>query len=332
MKQKSNMNIFDKPNPWSDMESPISGKGILSTGCSQKYVHSLYIGCDNQGRYIFLFKLPQGDMDLDSISMPKIKGCVTETFKYNEATFFCLALGDKKDWRLFKLLCQEIVSELENHERQENLYLLKILSGILNRCGRFFSKNKDPMTREDAVGLWGELYFLIKVVEPEMGICSAIESWKGPLGFPQDFSVNDTIVEVKTTEAANRHIVKISSADQLFFCTEQGFLHVLTISENSKEYGQSLNSLIEEIMSKCEEEKVEKSEFMAKLNLLNYSSSSPHSRKEYIVLQETFYKVCDKFPRLVPSGLPIGVEHVKYSINLNFCKQFKQTPDWISHE
>ena len=326
------MNIFSKANPWADMESSSLDSGILSTGCSQKYVHSLYIGCDEHGRYLFLFKLPQGNLDLDTISLPRIKGCSSDIFEYNGSTFFCLALGNQKDWRLFKLLCQEIVSELENHDKQENQYLLKILSDILNRCGRFFSKNKDTMTREDAVGLWGELHFLIKVVEPAIGISRAIASWKGPLGCPQDFAVNDTIIEVKTTESANRNLVKISSADQLFFCTELGFLHVLTVSETGNNQGASLNSLVEEIKNKCEQEKVEIADFLAKLGLLNYTSASHYAHKGYLVLQETFYKVGNDFPRLVPCMLPTGVEQIKYSINLNLCEQFKQTPDWICYE
>lgn len=315
------------------MENSSKGEFILSTGCSLKFVHSLYLGYDRLGRYVFLFKLPEGEKDINTVVIPTIKGCSSELFEYNSSTFFSLALGNKKDWRLFKLLCQEIVSELEEHETQENAYLLKILSDILNRCGRFFSKSKDSFTREEAVGLFGELYFLFKVVAPRFGLKSAITSWKGPMGFPQDFSVENTTIEVKTTESAHGRIIKISSIEQLCFLNFEGFLYVVTINETAANgYKKSLRSLIAEIQNQCEIEKVDITDLMTKLDLVGYSESSTHAKKEYTVIAEDIYAVRDAFPRILPSELPQGVVNVKYSINLNLCEQYKQLPDWLTYD
>ena len=63
------MTAFDVPNPWSHMESASKGEYILSMGCSQKWIHSLYLGYDRHGRYVFLFKLPEGNKDIDNLTM-----------------------------------------------------------------------------------------------------------------------------------------------------------------------------------------------------------------------------------------------------------------------
>ena len=315
------------------MESNHKGEFILSTGCSQKYVHSLYLGYDRLGRYVFLFKLPEGNKGVDNVIIPTIKGCSSEFFEHNASTFFSLSLGDKKDWRLFKLLSQEIVIALEEHAKQENIYLLNVLADILNRCGRFFSKNKDSFTREKAVGLFGELHFLFKFVAPLIGLKSAIDSWKGPMGFPQDFSVENTIIEVKTTESAHGRIVKISSVEQLCFLNFKGFLHVVTINEGaSNGYRISLNKLLEEIKLQCEIEHIDITDLMTKLDLVGYSETSAYSKREYTVIADDCYEVRDDFPRILPNDLPQGVGNVRYTINLNLCEKFKQLPDWLKHD
>ena len=327
------MKTFDMKNPWAHMENSSKGEFILSTGCSQKLIHSLYLGYDSMGRYVFLFKLPEGNKDINTVIIPTIKGCSSEFFEYNSSTFFSLALGNKKEWRLFKLLCQEIVTELEEHTQQENVYLLKVLSDILNRCGRFFAKSRDSLTREKALGLFGELYFLYKIVAPQLGLKSAIASWKGPMGFPQDFAVENTIIEVKTTESAHGRVVKISSTEQLCFLNFKGFLHVVTVNEVSiNGFRCSLKNLVEKIIEHCESDGIDITDLMTKLDLVGYSESSSFAKKEYTVIAEDFYEVRDKFPRILPNDLPQGVVNVKYAINLNYCEQFKQSPNWVNHD
>lgn len=223
--------------------------------------------------------------------------------------------------------------ELEEHTKQENVYLLKVLSNILNRCGRFFAKNRGPLTREKALGLFGELYFLYKIVAHHFGLKLAISSWKGPMGFPQDFSVENTIIEVKTTESAHGRIIKISSIEQLCFLNFKGFIYVLTVNEGVGNVSRhSLRSLVKELTVQCEAESIDITDLMTKLDLVGYSETSTFAMKEYTVIAEDFYEVQDKFPRILPHDLPQGVVNIKYSINLNFCEQFKQSPNWVSHE
>lgn len=315
------------------MENSSNGEFILSMGCSQRLVHSLYLGYDRLGRYVFLFKLPEGNKDINTVLIPTIKGCSSELFEYNSSTFFSLALGNKKDWRLFKLLCQEIVTELEEHPQQENVYLLKVLTDILNRCGRFFAKSRDSLTREKALGLFGELYFLYKIVAPQFGLKSAIASWKGPMGFPQDFSVENTIIEVKTTESAHGRVIKISSIEQMCFLNFKGFLHVVTVNDGALNGLRcSLKSLVEELKEQGEAEHIDITDLMTKLDLVGYSEFSVFAKKEYTVIADDFYEVRKGFPRILPTDLQNGVVNVKYSINLNFCEQFKQLPNWLSYD
>lgn len=70
------------------MEKSSKGEFILSTGCSQRFVHSLYLGYDRLGRYVFLFKLPEGNRGINTVVIPTIKGCLSELFEYNSSIFF----------------------------------------------------------------------------------------------------------------------------------------------------------------------------------------------------------------------------------------------------
>ena len=43
----------------------------------------------------------------------------------------------------------------------------------------------------------------------------------------------------------------------------------------------------------------------------------------YNITNTTYYKIEEGFPRLIPSNLPLGVEEVKYVINLNLCQAYQ---------
>ena len=94
----------------------------------------------------------------------------------------------------------------------------------------------------------------------------------------------------------------------------------------------NLKNLVEKIIEHCESDGIDITDLMTKLDLVGYSESSSFAKKEYTVIAEDFYEVRDKFPRILPNDLPQGVVNVKYSINLNYCEQFKQSPNWVSHD
>ena len=106
----------------------------------------------------------------------------------------------------------------------------------------FPEKQIRPSFWEAMKGLMGEILFLKKVAN-ELNWQVAIESWKGPEGSPQDFSVNDSAIEVKCQSGSSRPRVKINSIDQLDPQSPRGFLAVYTLSNSDENSSFTINSI-----------------------------------------------------------------------------------------
>lgn len=73
-------------------------------------------------------------------------------------------------------------------------------------------RDSEPLTPEDEVGLWGELWFLRWL--QQRGIAPTLELWTGPLADPHDFRVGGYELEIKTSTSPRRSH-SISSLEQL---------------------------------------------------------------------------------------------------------------------
>ncbi len=321
------MNIYTIDNPWSLLAHQKKAEGLLLRGCADKGPHSVFLGIDSYGQYLFLLKLPQDNTNLESYSLPKISGCLSTFVTIEKETYFQLLLLEQKNWRLFKLLVQEIITVLEEEKRRENERLIHLLIETLKRCSFFFSRRREPFTREMALGLFGELHFLLNEAAVRVGWNKALSTWRGPLGHPQDYVIGSSAIEVKATETGQRRTVRISSLDQLNPVSPKGYLYVVSLSEAVNIQGKSLNDLVDEIYRLLKSASIVPLDFDLKLSLYGYSSTSKFSNQEYAVTECSFYLLDKDFPRITPDAVCLGIESVRYSLNLNFCSSFIVKPD-----
>ena len=98
-------------------------------------------------------------------------------------------------------------------------------------------------------GLIGELLFMKYYMFAEYGFEKAVKAWVGPDGADQDYRIDNTWFEIKTTTSGNTAI-EISSLEQLD-CPGSGFLVVMKLDVSSIADSNSitLNSVIEEMRS-----------------------------------------------------------------------------------
>ena len=326
------MKLFESTNPWEPLHAASKPGSILMRGCSVRYVHSLYLGIDKQQRYLLLLKLPEKNASCDTTDFPNLKGTSHELLRIQDYYYFTLALNNSRDWRIFQLLCQIIVTEIEKEERQDNKVLLKSMYKILKKCTVFFGRNGASFTRDQALGLLGELYFLKESSAPATSWEYSLNAWKGPLGYPQDFLYPDSAIEIKTTEMSQKNLVRISNVEQLAPYQIQGYLYVINVIEASGEDCQtsiSLNELVEEITEQLSTQGLDADAFKVKLEFTGYSPTSKHSSTRYHITAEQCYVLNDNFPRIKPEALQKGIENVKYSLNLAYCGDFKTTLDVV---
>lgn len=261
-------------------------------------------------------------------------GCVSALEEIAESWYFCLRLKDKKDWAIFKFMCQVLIQSIEKSYSTDSEFVLDQIKIILKRCSTFFKKKPTELTKKVAMGLIGELLFLMNYVAPKTGWDCALYCWKGPTGDPQDFVVEDTVIEIKTTEAAKKNSITVSNSEQLSSHDSKGYLFVQSLSGGVPPKGDviTLHSLVSKTEAKIEEATGDKSLLEVYLNQLGYIPDAGEAHRPYQVLESTFYALDPDFPKITTDMLPYGVTSIKYTIDLNLCQKYINHPNWINHE
>lgn len=135
-------------------------------------------------------------------------------------------------------------------------------------------RNREPLGREQQMGLFGELSVLEKLLIA--GNDDAVENWTGPEGGTHDFEFASRHIEVKTT-GTSEPILDISSFNQLRPCNPNLYLVMVQIEI---EPGETLPNLIASIRDLVDPNSQEL--FEAKLELARYSDDHAiRYQKEY---------------------------------------------------
>jgi hypothetical protein len=186
--------------------------------------------------------------------------------------------------------------------------------------------SRDRPTAEKALGLLGELMILNQLLEIRP---DAWELWTGPLDSRHDFRGDDHAIEVKTSLRAQTKIIEVSAIDQLA-SPEDG--HLL-LAHYVLEYdaGGAL-SVASEAERACRTAS-DPSAVSDRLALVGFIQElkDEWSSFRFSLLAIDYYAVADGFPRLTPrsfaeGGLPPGVTHFRYCVDLGFASEFRLRP------
>jgi hypothetical protein len=303
-------------NPWEKINLPQSDLNIRLVDSSHPL--DLYWGLNTSENYLFII---HADSLPPAKSLPELEGLGALVTNKDGRELLILELKDNANWEIFHALCLDLTAatkELKNSKSGGPV--------ILRRLERWqdFLKNKKSvlLSREVMKGLIGEILFLKKVAN-ELNWQVAIESWKGPEGSPQDFSVNDSAIEVKCQSGSSRPRVKINSIDQLDPQSPKGFLAVYTLTNSDENSSFTLNSLAESIRQEIITESPSTRE---RFEDLLFGAGYVHNEKyDGYLFKETdlkTYAVKDGFPRLIASEIPSGILTASYEIHLDSCADF----------
>lgn len=199
------------------------------------------------------------------------------------------------------------------------------VSAALREWRWFWGVDPRRMSANDAVGLFGELWFLNRWAERS---AASVRAWEGSNGARHDFQWPTSSVEVKTTARAGSATHTIEHLEQLEDpVTGKLYLYSLRIARDALA-ANSVHSLAEATLEALRTDPVTRSDLMSKLARRGYTPvGSEASEVTFRVVDEGLYLVVDGFPRLTPQtfpdGLPSGIATVSYQLDMSACTEWR---------
>ncbi|WP_413587011.1 PD-(D/E)XK motif protein [Bdellovibrio sp. HCB274] len=197
-------------------------------------------------------------------------------------------------------------------------YLVKF-DILVSKWASLFDK-LNTTTYHELKGLFGELVVLDILLSSENDEIVVLDGWVGPLSRANDFHFAALKLEVKTKENISE-TVSISSIEQL---SGDPYLVVVSVTSNT---GLLISDLIESIFNKFKSERG-RTLFGSKLIELGVSLAIVKKLNLRFSADEiSCYHVTGGFPRLVQQSVMLGVENVRYEINLKYIMPFRVETD-----
>lgn len=320
------MTLEEMETVWSSLETPPLPQGITGRRASGMPVErATYLAVDGRGRRHLLILVPD---DTEPLSQRETKGLEVTTARFivgsnAEALYVDLVCVDQAQNPTFSAVSQDMLRALARpHGRLRD----DIVSGLA-RWRAFWSTIAQGMSREYALGLFGELWFLRRWLSPVTA--EIVGRWQATEGARHDFQWTEISVEVKAT--ASRipgPLHYVSGLDQLDN-PERGqlLLFSLQMSEDALA-ANSLHSLVEGLVTESQHDFHALTSLNEKLASRGYSPADRGApARKYRVLAERLYRVDEGFPRITratfqPGGLPPGVVDIGYNIDLAACQQW----------
>lgn len=272
------------------------------------------------GNHLYIFETSK-NAKFPEFKNLKFKGLFIEIFEFKETRELHVFLLDNHLKDIFSLFIENILEEISKSVT-ENEALIETSNVVLKWKKLFDKINFQGLSIERQKGLIGELLLFNSIQDEGYSIDALLESWTGPDFNDKDFRFGSFGIEVKLTSSKVPK-VKISSERQLDSENLTKLYLLIYIVEEVKDKGLSLNSIIEQIRNKINNNQNALKKFNERLLLVGYFDEDfDNYSNQYAFRKRNFYEVNNNFPRLVASDLPTGLFDTKYNIELSAIEQF----------
>lgn len=228
-----------------------------------------------------------------------------------DSKHLCLRLKNREHKDVFITICSDLAEDLKkvSFDKRE-----VALAAFLDRWTRFFERfSNEGLSPEMQRGLFGELWWLRRLLDNEINCAVALNSWKGCGREYHDFEINGQVVEVKTTMTKEPRKVQINNERQL---DNKGLmsLHLLVLTlVRSDEGGESLLEIVSSIKERVLLVAGGLRRFEQCLWEAGYLDVHAHLYKTtYTIKKEELFRVSDGFPRII--DMPGGLGDIRYSL------------------
>jgi len=285
-----------------------------------------YRGRDFSGRYLFTL---EGHARRDRLGKPlPLAGIEISIIETRPGVCrILLTLADAAELDVFETLCSNLMSATLEIPKGDSEGAILAVIARLNRWHELLKKRRDTLlTRQEIIGLVGELFFLRDVAIDNLSLLEAVNAWRGSYGDEQDFVFGSTIVEVKTQTVTADRKVQISSADQLDTTSGPIILvcQLLASSEATDVRARTLNALVTELEDRLKTHDSKALDlFRAALIEGRYVRRPEYDEEAWINTERTSFDVTDEFPRIVATDIDGGIENVRYTIRYSALVRFQ---------
>jgi hypothetical protein len=171
----------------------------------------VYVAIDGERRRQLLIALPVGQ---EPIRVTLTRGLEVRTDE--------LRIGDSAPRTYIQLICLQPAHHSTFSALGANIVAAvtadasdptAAVTRCLDRWRSFWAVHHSGLSREEALGLFGELWFMLRWMAPLTG--SRMARWQGPLGARHDFQWTAASVEAKTTASGGAPVHFISNLSQL---------------------------------------------------------------------------------------------------------------------
>jgi len=212
---------------------------------------------------------------------------------------------------------------------------LAVVAAALSRWQWFWGVEAGSLSEREALGLFGELWFLHRWAGDGP---AAVDAWTASAGSRHDFQWPGHSVEVKATarRTAGAVLHRIEHLDQLSD-PERGQLFLFSLRVVRDQLARNtLPSLVDRVSQDLRGDPRAGDEFARKLGQRGYSPAHRHRYEvPYRVLGEYLYSIGPGFPRLTAAsfggGPPAGITDVSYVLDMAACDPWleaKSPEEW----
>jgi hypothetical protein len=278
------------------------------------------IALDAARRRHVLVQIPPGE--LGELAERTSRGIAVQTVELKPGgesvqRFVEIACLDAQGYAALDTIALELLDALE---AGASIGRVRLVQNVLAKWRRFWSGVAQGMlSKEQQLGLFGELWFLNRWLAPVVGVERALKMWRGPAGARNDFETPGMAIEVKTTGRVDGAHV-IHGLDQLLE-PPGGQLMLFSLLVRDEASGtESLPAQVAEARALIADDYALQSSFDALVYTAGYDDRlAAEYGKLLLRIRDTgLYKVTEGFPRLVPSslsgGLPAGIGAIEYEL------------------
>lgn len=314
--------MMELSKKWKLLESQNIDSGLSTVRFESDGPLEVFLAVDENSSHAILIYLP-------SKFTPKfhiINNDNLELIFVKQGHYLQIKLLDSDFISLFDDLIISLVDSIKNIANAEDAS--KEFIAIYIKWSTFFTKTFDKkLSKEKVIGLWGELSYLLKLIQnacPSVPIDNILKSWQGPFGASHDFELSSSSIEVKTKPLAS-WMIKISSEYQLENIDGKP-LNLEVISVIESEYGLSLKDLFLKIKAHINKKNGDFTILLSALEKDNLSEDrlSNYSNFSFVrKMTETFDCDAEYFPKINSFGLHKAISTVKYNIDVRELQEFR---------
>jgi len=309
---------------WDLLEGlPPSGERLTARPAVPSRSADVLIAVDAARHRFLLVRIPDGEPSL--IAERASRGISVQTVELtldaaNHGVFVEVACLEQAGYAALDTVAIEIVEALV---AGASIGRLRLVQSVLTKWRRFWSGiSQGVLSREQHLGLFGELWFLSRWLVPCIGLERAVPMWRGPVGARNDFEQPGWAIEAKTSgKLDGSH--QVHGLEQLLAPPGIDLLLFSILVRDEASGVETLGKLVGEIRASLSLDHALLSQFEAMLAAAGFEDvhASEYEKVKLRIRGQGLYRVDDGFPRLIPSsilsGVPPGVTNVTYELRLD---------------